>query len=360
MKTIDRRSILLENRLIGRYSFLQSPRSVRFMERIGISSWQGYDLLPKIAERLAARYRHRVSGVYVAPLSEGDAKRCLNLVNLIGAPFVLQLWDVLDGDVRHEALRELIERAQTVFCVSDPLLRDVSALRPDAELLLFSRDASPDQATAYQQGPLKVVIHGNISSYADGLDCLGEAITLLEQQGLPIEVQFLGSPKILRQAKTTLKQRIKVRGFLATQQELDRELSQAHVAFLPGPRQDPQADLRSRYSIPSRTQDYLAVGLPVVGAVHQASATAAFLRGLSLDGAATCSSSEEIADHLMRLTTPSRWASESAKSRNAFALLESQEAPALRLQRAMDELGGALPLHKPPLTVLPLAVQESG
>ena len=38
-------------------------------------------------------------------------------------------------------------------------------------------------------------MHGNISSYAEGLDDLDEAIALLERRGLKVEVSFLGSPK---------------------------------------------------------------------------------------------------------------------------------------------------------------------
>ena len=362
LKELDSRSVMLENRLIGRYSFLQSPRSVRLEERLGIGSWTGYQLRSKVADRLVAKYRHRVSSVYLAPLSEGDARRCLNLAHLIGAPFVLHLWDVLEGDVQQGALRELIERAETVFCVSKPLLHDVAAMREDAALLLFSRDASLFQATPWQQGPFKVVVHGNISSYADGLDVLHEAIALLEKQGLPVEVYFPGSPKILRQSRTTLKSRIKLRGFFATQEALDRELSKAHVAFLPGPRQDPRDDLRSRYSIPSRIMDYLATGLPIVGTIHSASATGTFLESLSLDGATTCTSAAELAGFLKRLTTSGDWATESARSRHGFCLLQNQEAPATTLQRAMARIR-TRPLvstNASPARFLPLAVQKNG
>jgi Glycosyl transferases group 1 len=161
---------------------------------------------------------------------------------------------------------------------------------------------------------------------------------LLERRGLKIEVTFLGSPKILRQANTTLKERVTVGGFLPTQQELDHQLSRAHVAFLPGPKRDPKRDLRSRYSIPSRILDYMAVGLPIVGTVHNSSATGDFVRKLGLDLAATCSGPEEIAEWLVMLSRPKSWTEQSARSRSAFDQVQRQEAPAQRLKRALDNI----------------------
>jgi Glycosyl transferases group 1 len=339
LKQMDARSVLFENTVLSRYSFLHHPTLSRLFERVGVSSWVGSDLRPALAKRLTEQYQQRVSSTYVAPLSESDATRCLELTNLVGAPFVLHLWDVLNGDVAKGALRELIDRAERVFCVSEPLLHDVSLIRGDAELLTFSRDPSAETAIAPGQGPLRIVMHGNISSYAEGLDDLDQAITLLEPNGLRVEVSFLGSPKILRQTQTTIKKRVTVRGFFPTQQDLDRELGQAHVAFLPGPKLDPKFDLRSRYSIPSRVLDYMALGLPIVGTVHKSSATGGFVRKLGLDHAATCSGPEEIADCLMSLAHPAKWAEQSARSRDAFAYLERQEAPAQKLKRTMEKIG---------------------
>lgn len=335
---VDPRSVLFENAILSRYSFLHNPSLLRVCERLGISLWKGSDLQTPLVERVATEYRSRVSSTYVAPLNESDAQRCLQLVNLVGAPFVLHLWDVLQGDVSRGALRELVKRAESVFCVSQPLLADVSLMRRDAELLCFSRDESLVRARARERGPLKVVMHGNISSYAEGLDDLDQAIDLLERKGLEVKVSFLGSPRILRQARTSLKRRVRVGGFRPTQQDLDLELSRAHVAFLPGPKLDPGMDLRSRYSIPSRILDYMAVQLPIVGSAHKASATGGFVRELGLSGGATCSGPEELADWLGRLARPMHWTEQSARSGHAFELLQRQEDPAQKLKRALDDI----------------------
>ena len=334
----DPRSVLFENTVLSRFSVLHRPKASRFFETLGLSSWTGSDLRPTFAKRLAADYRGRVSSAYVAPLGEIDAARCLELTNLVGVPFVLHLWDVLEGDVATGALRQLVDRAERVFCVSQPLLDDVLKIRGDADLLSFSRDPSQATAKPREQGPIKVVMHGNVCSYAEGLNDLDKAIDLLERVGVQVEVSFLGSPKILRLADTTIKKRVKVRGFMPTQRELDHELSSAHVGFLPGPKLDPGFDLRSRYSIPSRILDYMAVDLPIVGVVHEASATGGFVRKLGLQPAATCSGPEEVADWLLRLSRPDLWAEQSARSRDAFDLLQRQESPAQKLKRTMDKI----------------------
>jgi glycosyltransferase involved in cell wall biosynthesis len=340
-RQLDQRSILLENRVKSRYSFLHGGRFARIAERLRLSAWGDNDLRPWLARRIRDRYRERVSSVYLAPLNEWDAKRCLSLANLVAAPFVLHLWDVLAGDITRGALRELIDRAERVFCVSGALLKDVSRLRNDAELLCFSRDESQVMAGPRNQGPLVVAMHGNITSYAEGLEDLDQAIALIEAQGLQVEVQFLGSPRILQQTQTPLKKRVKSLGFFPTQEGLDLALSRAHVAFLPGPKLDPAGDLRSRYSIPSRVQDYLAVGLPIVGTVHEASATSGFLRELGLTQSTACTGPQEIADRLLLLGQSDAWTLESNRSRAAFARLRSVEAPAQKLKRVMDQIAQA-------------------
>src|SRR6202012_5466801 len=155
--------------------------------------------------------------------------------------------------------------------------------------------------------------------------------------GLKVEVTFIGSPKVLRQTNAAIRKRVDAIGFQPNQAALDKALSLAHVAFLPGPKRDPRHDLRSRYSIPSRLLDYMAVNLPVVGTVHKDSATRVFLQELGLNAATACTTGKEIADWLLRLSGREVWQEQSAVSRRAFQLLQHQESPAQRLKRALDD-----------------------
>ena len=56
----------------------------------------------------------------------------------------------------------------------------------------------------------------------------------------------------------------------------------------------------------------MAVDLPIVGVVHEASATGGFVRKLGLHPATACSGPEEVADWLLRLSRPGFWAEQSA------------------------------------------------
>jgi hypothetical protein len=341
LKQLDPRSILLENRLLSRYSFLHNVTVMRCCERLGLGAWTGGDLRPEWAA-LVSTLRDRVSCAYLAPLDEADGLRCLHLINLIGAPFVLHLWDVLEGDVRCGALGELVRRAQVVFCISQPLLDAVRSVRSNGELLSFTRGRSLYLAEPPTGSRLRVVMHGNIESYTDGLNDLDVAVDLLKARGITVEVSFVGSPQILRRCKTSLKKRVQVCGFQATMHDLDWQLSRAHVAFLPGPKLDPQQDQRSRYSVPSRILDYMALNLPIIGTVHPNSATGDLIRTLRLGVAGLCSGPAQIADWLLRLTEPGFWMEQSACSQDAFEYWQAKEPPALLLTQRLKQmnLGG--------------------
>ena len=341
-KQLDPRSILLENRLLSRYSFLHNVRFMRLCESLGMSAWIKDRLRPDWAARVE-NFRERVSCVYLAPLDEADAVRCLHLINLIGTPFVLHLWDVLEGDVRYGALGELVRRAQVVFCISQPLLNAVRSVRSGGELLSFTRDQSLYQAEPPTGSHLRVVMHGNVESYVEGLNDLDVAIDLLKAHGITIEVAFVGSPQILRRCKTSLKRRVKVCGFQKTMHALDWELSNSHVAFLPGPKLDPQRNQRSRYSIPSRIIDYMALNLPIVGTVHPNSATGDLIRTLGLDATGLCSGPAQIADCLLQLTQPDFWIKQSAHSRDAFEYWQAKEPPTQLLKRKINQIAFTYP-----------------
>jgi hypothetical protein len=45
-----------------------------------------------------------------------------------------------------------------------------------------------------------------------------------------------------------------------------------------------------------------------------------------------------VADWLLRLSCPDLWAEQSAKSRQAFDLLQRQESPAQKLKRTLDKI----------------------
>src|ERR1700743_1969259 len=56
----DPRSVLREITVVSRSPCLHTPKTLRFLKVMGISTWSGSDLPPTIATRLIAPYRGRV------------------------------------------------------------------------------------------------------------------------------------------------------------------------------------------------------------------------------------------------------------------------------------------------------------
>ena len=284
----------LESLAFSRWSvFNRNNALARGLRRLGASRWTHNQLRPEILRRLAARHQGNVSVIYAAPIDSADAARMKQIIQAFDRPFVLHLWDLLDGPPKPGSSEEwLIKHAARVLCVSKPILDAVTAQRPDADYLLFSRKPAALRASAPPGKRLRVALIGNLDSYPAGIALLSDAVSLLSERGFDIHLVFIGSPVLIKRLKSPIAAKVQPVGFAKTDADRDRALSECHAAFLPGPFEDPACEMRSRYSIPSRTLDFFAVGLPIVGTVHPNSAAADFfsqcrrhVRGVLPDGA---------------------------------------------------------------------------
>jgi hypothetical protein len=102
------RSILLEDRLLSRHSFLHNVRFTRFCERLGIGAWIDDELRPDSVGRLNA-FREHISCAYLAPpdwvrLALTAARALQNLRSLIFSNHALKLY------------QQLIFRARALRC----------------------------------------------------------------------------------------------------------------------------------------------------------------------------------------------------------------------------------------------------
>ena len=335
------RSVRLENLIFSRVSFFhQINDHVQRLQRLGAGWWKDDQLRPGYARMLFERYQPRVSTIYAAPLESRDAKRIRQIIEIFGVPFVLHLWDFLDARIDdNEDLRWLIQRAAKIFCLSQPMLDEITPVRPDADRLVFCRKPSRTVAGPGGDQTLRIVMIGDIYSYRHGLDLLDQAVQRLILRGAKITVCYLGREKSFRSLASSLTERLEPLGFVQGDENRDRELSKCHIGFLPGPYTDPNVDMRSRYSIPSRILDFLATGLPIVGTIQPKSATGIFCEKLGIQEHCFCRSAADVENSLIELLDQSNWLSAAAKSRQAFDLLARESQPE-RLKQAMQALAG--------------------
>lgn len=307
----DRRSIRLGNALVGKWPhYAAKVREVPGLRRWAEPIWTGNVLNERLCRELVAKYQDRASALYVAPVDDVDAGRMRFLVKLFDRPFVLHLWDSLERPLlQSEDQRWLIQHAHQVLTLSRPLQMEVRTLRPDVSELLFVREPTMNRARAPALGePLRVALIGFLPAYRTGLHLLHEAYGVMEAAGLRVKLHFVGSKRALRRLnEPAITRNMQASGHLESDAARDAALARCHVAFLPGPLEAPERDMRSRYSIPSRVLDFMAVGLPVVGAVHPQSATAQFCEEYGIGEHVLCGNSQQIVAALTALRDASEW-----------------------------------------------------
>jgi hypothetical protein len=329
------RSLCLEKRFSARAGPIKRAGGLqRFAESVGLRSWRG-DTMPRGVAAKLAELTKTTRAVYVAPIGGGDARRMRQMLEVLQRPFILHVWDLLDGVPKPGSdMQWLIENAQSIWCLTEPMNEVIG--QPGAPLLLFSRDDTPRRAQPPVGGArMRIALLGDVSSYRAGLDALAEADTLLKARGAAPEWLLIGPPGVRRRIKHPALELMQTVGFLPDPEERDAFLASCHLAFLPGPREDPSTNTRSRFSIPSRILDFTALGLPIVGMVHPQSATASFASELRQtmclsDGAA-------LAEAITRLSGPGEWVAASRASRAVFDRAQATE-PLRQLGRILDEV----------------------
>ncbi len=319
----DRSSHCAENVLIARSTRLRKMTPLMgLLARLNVTSWDGDSPTTRGRAFLQA-FKGRASSAYFAPIDTSDARRMRATAEILDLPFVLHVWDFLDDGLRSGdgPTRWLIEKADAVLCGSEQILHETRQVRPDARLLLFARHPSNHVAIQRPDATPRIALMGDIVAYREGVLMLLAAVTLLRAQGYGVTVRYIGREGALRQIGVPRETPIESVGFLPSDEARDRAIAACDIGFLPGPLGDPESDPRSRYSIPSRVLDFLAAGLPIVGAVHPRSATFQFCSELGVSELMACASPTEIASAIRVLRDARTWSALSDAGRGAFAAL---------------------------------------
>lgn len=332
-------STRLEHAAVSRLGFLKGDSTFgRATRALGLSWWNGDRLAPRRERWVRKNLADRVSSLYLAPLDRSDAAKMRHLVEILGRPFLLHYWDSLDGAIGDDPNHVwLIRHASRVMAISEPIVDEVRALGVEADILLFTRPA-PDRGVRPEPPTedLRIGLVGDVLSYMDGMAVLDEAVGFMRAKGRAVEMVYVGRPTLGEQANARMSNKMALAGFLSDA-ERDATLLKCHLGYLPGPRPAPVADYRSRYSIPSRTLDFLGLGLPLVGTVHPDSGTARFLRSLGLTEAFAYERPASLAERFESLLAPEVWHAAAAESERAFERFLAED-PVTKLRSAMSTL----------------------
>jgi hypothetical protein len=313
------RSRRIENWVLSRLPVLKKENAAsRLVAKLKLGAWDD-DMPSRALVAFLTELRPRLSSVYLAPIDAKDALRMKAIVTTLQMPFVVHLWDFLENSVSHDATRWLIANAIHVFCLNRQILSAVHGMQPSSSILTFTRPPAKSTATYQIRDELTVAIMGDIGSYKDGVQCLIQAVKLLRRAGRNCRILYIGRRRTLKQCGLEGYRFITSTGFIASGDERDRNLSECAVGFIPGPIAAPEHDARSKYSIPSRILDFMAVGLPFLGTVHSHSATYGFCRDLGIEsGLLTTLDPKRLARLIMRMATLREWALNSRRNLAAF------------------------------------------
>ncbi len=338
LKRINLKSYLLENKFIARFPrYKVAIWLQQFLSMVGMSWWVGDNLSEQAIEFIKEKAAGSVVA-YVAPIDREDARRMRSILEVLEIPYILHIWDFLDGGLDTAEHVWLIENADKVLCLSQPMREAIQPLKPDVDILRFYRPPSLYEAKVPKFNALIITLIGDIVSYSGGLDMLYEAIDMVKEKRVQVTVKYIGTKRALKRARADLMGRMAATGFLESAQERDKALSESNIAFLPGPLKPPDADYRSKYSIPSRILDFMAVGLPTVGPVHPQSATGKLLADYGLQDIACCPDANAMAQKLLMLVDPVEWQHYSQLMKHAFNQLTVIASPPEQLENIVSHM----------------------
>jgi hypothetical protein len=295
----------------------------REIERFGLGWWRGDRIIESRKPRLR-RILNETGFAYVAPLRNSEATKCREILETIGCPFVVHLWDILDERLNAD-YEWLFSHAEHVFCLSEAMTEEIRKSAPcETSPLAFIRPQSNYQAKCIDGDTLVIGLVGFLSSYREGMQLLSQAVGDLRHQFKDLRLRYVGPPGQLEFIPDGLKDITEYIGF-PDDLGRDEALAECHVGYLPGPFLSPRQDLRSRYSIPSRSADYLAIGLPLIAAANIHSATSNFFSPIRGRGYFPVSDSKDICLIAKKLRDQSFWAEAAQGCVNFFNSHFNQE-----------------------------------
>lgn len=286
---------------------------------LGLHWWKGTQLAKAKFASLRRRHHLKPDVAYVFVTDESTSAKFNAVLAELKVPYVAHSMDLYHDDGLNPAtmpeMAKLLSGAAKVLAISEPIGQELAKFGVTPLVLPFGKNPIEAAAKPPVAGrPFKILIAGR--PYLGGLKLLADAWPGLKQRFPNLQIVATGGqtrviPEMLRADTDD-------RGFVADDRAYHALLADCHVGFLSGPN---ELDRFGRYSIPSRSGDFLMAGLPIVGVVPQGSATEIFMRPLMPQTARLASTPAELTDALAAFSDPSTWTTASEQGR-AFARRE--------------------------------------
>jgi glycosyltransferase involved in cell wall biosynthesis len=327
------RSYRLDNH---RYTGRGKHKLMPVLGWLGLHWWKGAELAKGKFASLRKRHDLKPDVAYVFVTDEATSAKFNAILAELNVPYVAHSMDLyhdagLDPATMPETAK-LLRGAAKTLAISEPIGQEIAKFGVTPSVLPFGKEPIEPSASAPVAGqPFKILIAGR--PYLGGLKLLADAWPALKQRFPNLRIVATGGqtrviPEVLRPDTDD-------RGFVADDHAYHALLADCHVGFLSGPN---ELDRFGRFSIPSRSGDFLMAGLPIIGVVPTGSATEIFMRPLTPQTARFVTTTAEMAAALAALSDPATWTAASEHGR-AFAQREL----------AMDRVRGKI------LSVLKLA-----
>jgi hypothetical protein len=245
----------------------------RFRDRFALTWWPRGVVNVGRFEGLLRGLPARPRVAYVVVCGEGDARRALSLLDVLGTPSVTHVVD-LDRDelepAAMPAFAELLRRSPRVLALNESIARQLERFRPaSVEVVPFSCGYS---GTAGPREDL-IVLSGSLGPNPRNahLHAAAEALRLVRVSRPSARAVYFGAHS--RSLPPDLRSEVEDLG-LVSDAACGEVLGRARLAYLLTPDGNSSWD---RHSIPSRIADYLGCGLPILAMITRGNATHALL-----------------------------------------------------------------------------------
>ncbi len=320
----------------------------RCLRLMGLSLWRGRSLNRRVFSRFRRAKGISADVAYVVVAREEHALMFRSILSELNCPYVVHVMDIYHDmgfdPAGMPGFQGLFRDAHSNLALTDAIRDEIAKFDArKVRIVPVGQKQNPYQASPpVAKKPLVMVMIGR--PYLQGADLLAKAWPRLLDQFGGIELTYIGAHA--KALPVSMRAYMRDYGYVTDQDQYDRLLAGAHLAYLSGPS---DLDCFGKFSFPSRCSDYLMAGLPMVACVASGSATERFLRPLSPGCVRFARSELEIIRAIEGLVaTPEQWkcASEQARNyaREHLAIEKVREQVLTALRAALGKSDG--PRHQ--------------